>query len=212
MVETGIHNEDVDLILKKIGRHHKWLSWLLLSSSVMSDFLQPHGLQHARLPCPLSPRVCSDSCPLSQWCHPTISFSVVPLSSYLQSFPASGSFPMSQFFASGSQSIGASASVLPVNIQGWFPLGLTGLISLLSKGLSRVFSNTTVQKHQFFSAQPSLWFNSHICTWLLEKAYFWLVGPSLAKMMSLLFNRLSRFVRTFLPRSKHLLISQKVTE
>ena len=124
MVETGIHNEDVDLILKKIGRHHKWLSWLLLSSSVMSDFLQPHGLQHARLPCPSS-APCSNSCPLSWWCHPIISSSIV-LFSYLQSFPASGSFPMSQFFASGSQSIGASASVLPVNIQGWFPLGLTG--------------------------------------------------------------------------------------
>ena len=173
MVETGIHNEDIDLILKKIGRHHKWLSWLLLSCSVMSDFLQPHGLQHARLPCPLSPRVCSDSCPLSQWCHPTISFSVVPLSSYLQSFPASGSFPMSQFFASGSQSFGALASVHTMNVPDWFLLGLTGLISLLSKGLSRVFSNTTVQKHQFFSAQPSLWFNSHICTWLLEKPELW---------------------------------------
>ena len=103
--------------------------------------LQLHGLQHARLFCPsLSPGVCSNSCPLSQWCHPTISSSVIPFSSCTQSFPASGSFPMSQLFTSGSQSIGASASVLPVNIQGWFPLGLTGLISLLSKGLSRVFS------------------------------------------------------------------------
>ena len=93
----------------------------------------------------LSPRACSNSCPLSQWCHPTISSSVIPLSSCLQSFPASGAFPMSQFFASGGQSIGASASVLPMNIQGWFPLELIGLISLQSKGLSRVFSNTTVQ-------------------------------------------------------------------
>ena len=132
--------------------------------------LRPHGLQHARLPCPsLSPRVCSNSCPLSWWCHPTISSSVSPLSSCTQSFPASGSFPVSQYFASGGQSIGvsASASVLPVNIQDWFSLGWTGWISLQSKGLPRVFSNTAVQKHQFFSAQPSLW--SHICTWLLEK-------------------------------------------
>ena len=116
-------------------------------------------------------RTCSDSCPLSQWCHPTISSSVVSFSSRLQSFPASGSFPMNQFFASGGQSFGvsASASVLPVNIRGWFPLGLTSLISLQSKGLSRVFSNTTVQKHQFFNAQLSLWSNSHVYTWLLEK-------------------------------------------
>ena len=130
----------------------------------------PHGLQHARLPCPSpSPRVCSDSCPLRRWCHPTISSPVVPFSSHLQSFPASGSFLMSQLFTSGGQSIRASASVLPMNIQDWFPLGFTGFISLLSKGLSRVFSSITVQKHQFFSAQPSLWFNSHIYTWLLGK-------------------------------------------
>ena len=100
---------------------------------------------------------------------PTISSSVVPFSSCPESFPASGSFPVSQLFASSGQSVGASASVLPIHIQGWFPLGLTSLIILLSKGLSRVFSNTTVQKHQFFGAQPSLWSNSHICTWLLEK-------------------------------------------
>ena len=143
---------------------------LLLSHSVMSNSLQPHGLQHARLPCPsLSPRTCSNSCPLRQWYHPIISSSVVPFSSCPQSFPASGSFPMSQLFTLGGQSVGTSASVLPVNIQEWFPLGLTGLISLLSKQLSRVFSKTTVQKHQFFSAQPSLWSNSHIHTWLLEK-------------------------------------------
>ena len=119
----------------------------------------------------LSPRVCSHSCPLSQWCHPTISSSVVPFSSCFQSFPGSGSFPMSQFFASGGQIIGASpsASVLQMNIQGWFPLGLTGLISLKSKRLSRVFSNTTVQKHQFFSIQLSLWSDSHIHISLLEK-------------------------------------------
>ena len=135
------------------------------SCSVASDSLWPHGLQHARLPCPSpTPRVCSNSCPLSQWCHPTISPSVVPFSSCLQSFLASGSFQMSQFFTSGGQSIGVSASVsvLPMNIQDWFPLGWTGWISLLSKGLSRVFSNTTVEKHQFFSTQFSLWSNSHI--------------------------------------------------
>ena len=142
------------------------------SCSVMSDSLRPQGLQHARPPCPLpTPRVYSNSCPLSWWCHPTISSSVVPFSSHLQSFPGSGSFQMSQFFASGGQSIGvlASASVLPMNIHDWLPLGWTGWISLQSKGLSRGFSNTTVQKHQFFSAQLSLWSNSHIHTWLLEK-------------------------------------------
>ena len=111
--------------------------------------------------------VCSNSCPLSWWCNLTISSSVTPFSCP-QSFPASGSFPVSWLFASGGQSIDASASVLPMNIQGWFPLGLTSLISLLSKGLSRVFSNTTVWKHQFFSAHPSLWSSSDISTWLLE--------------------------------------------
>ena len=112
-----------------------------------------------------------NSCPSSQWCHPTISFFVIPLSSCLQSFPASGSFPMSQLFASGGQSIGAwaSASVLPMNFQDWFHLGLTGLTSLQSKGLTIVFSNPTVQKHQFFGTYFSLWYNSHIHTWLLEK-------------------------------------------
>ena len=142
---------------------------LLLSLLVISDSLWAHGLQHARLPCPSpSPRVCSNSCPLSWSCHPTISSFVIPFSSCLQSFPASGSFPMSQLFASGDQSIGvsasASASVLPVNIQDLFPLGLTGLISLLSKGLSGVFSRTTVRKHQFFGTLPCLRFNSHIRT------------------------------------------------
>ena len=128
--------------------------------------------KHARPPCPPpTPGVYSNSCPLSQWCHPTISSSVGPFSSHLHSFPASGSFPMSQLFTSGGQSIGASAStsVLPMNIQDWFPIGWTGWISLKSKGLSRVFSNTTVQKHQFFGTQPSSQPNSHIHTWLLEK-------------------------------------------
>ena len=106
------------------------------------------------------------SCPLSWWCHPTISSSVSPFS---QSFPASGSVPVSWLFVPAGQSIGASASVLPMNIQGWFPLGLTGLLCLLSRELSRVFSSTTIWKHQFFGAQPSLWSNSHICTWLLKK-------------------------------------------
>ena len=128
----------------------------------MSNSLQPHGLQHTRIPCPSStPRACSNSGPSSQWCHPTMSSSVVPFSSCLQYFPASGTFSVSQLFTSGGQSIGVSASalVLAMNIQSWFPLGLTGLITLLSKGLSRVFFNTTVQKHQFFSTQLSLWFN-----------------------------------------------------
>ena len=136
-----------------------WVSSVQFSRSVMSDSLRPHGLQHTRPPCPLPTLgVHPNSCPSSRWCHPTISSSVVPFSSRLQSFPASGSFQMSQFFASLSQRIGisASTSVLPVNIQDWSPLGWTGWISLQSKGLSRVFSNTTVQKHQFFSAQLSL--------------------------------------------------------
>ena len=142
------------------------------SRSVVSDSLQHHGLQHTRPPCPsATPGACSDSCPLSWWWHPTISSSLIPFSSCPQSFPASGSFPMSQFFASVSQNIGvsASASVLPVNIQDWFPLGWTGWISLQTKGLSRVFSNTTAQKHQFFNAQPSLWSSPYIHTWLQEK-------------------------------------------
>ena len=138
----------------------------------MSNSLQPHGLQHPRLPGPSpNPEDYSNLCPSSQWCHPTISSSVIPFSSCLHPIPASESFQMSQFFASSGQCIGvsASASVLPMNIQDWFALGLTGWISLQSKGLPRVFSNTTVQKHRFFSTQLSLWFNSHIHTWLLEK-------------------------------------------
>ena len=152
------------------------ISSVKFSHSVVSDSLQPLGLQHTRFPClSPSPRVCSNSCPLSQWCHPTISSSVTPFSSCPQSFPPSGSFPMSHLFTSCGQSIGAStsASVLPMNIQDWFPLGLTGVISLLSKGLSRVFYNIIVQKHQPFSDQPSLWSNSHIHTWLLEKPRLW---------------------------------------
>ena len=149
----------------------KTFVFLLFSYSVMSDSLRPCGLRHARLSClSLSPGVCSNSCLLSQWCHPTISSSVIPFSSCPRSFPASASFPMSLFFTSGGQSTGASASasVLPMNIQCWFPLRMTTLISLLSRGLSRVFSSTTVWRHQFFGAQPFLWSNSHIPIWLLE--------------------------------------------
>ena len=125
----------------------------------MSDFLQPHEVQHARIPCPsLSPGVCSNSCSLICWYHPAISLSVTPFSSCLQSFPALGSFPVSRFFSLSGQSIAASASasVLPMNLQDWFPLEWIGLISLLSKGLSKLFSSTTVWKHQFYSTQPSL--------------------------------------------------------
>ena len=175
----------------------------------MSDSLWPHGLQHARPPGPSpTPRACSNSCPLSQWCHPTISSAVVPFPSCLQSFLAKGSFPVSQLFTSGGQSIGASpsTSVLPMNIQDWFPLGLTCLISLLSKRLSRFFSNTTVQKHWFFSPQ---------LTYVQLSHSYMTTGENIAlarrtfvsKVMFLLFNILSRFVRSFLPRSKCLLIS-----
>ena len=153
------------------------------SHSVVFDSLWSHRLQYTRLPCPSPiPRACSDSCSLSWWCHPTISSSVVSFSC-LQSFPASGSFQMSQFFASGCQSIGVSSStsVLPMNIQDRSPLGWTGWISLHSKGPSRVFSNTTVQKHQFFGAKPSSQSNSHIHTWPLEKPEPWLDGSLLAK-------------------------------
>ena len=155
------------LILLWIQNYSKYThkNMLLFSRSVVSDSLQPHWLQHARLPCPSSsPGACLISCPLSQWCHPTISSSVIPFSSCPQSFPASGSFLISQLFASGGQNIGASASapVLPMNIQDWFLLGWTGWTSLQSKRLSRVFCNTTVQKHQYFGAQPSLWSNYHI--------------------------------------------------
>ena len=154
---------------KKITRVFLILS---VNRSVVSDSLWPHESQHARPPCPSpTPGVYSNSCPLSRWCHPAISSSVIPFSSCPQSLPASGSFSMSQLFAWGSQSTGvsASASVLPMNTQDWSPLGWTGWISLRSKGLSRVFSNTTVQKHQFFSAQLSSQSNSHIHTWPLEK-------------------------------------------
>ena len=149
-----------------------WLSSVQFIHSVVSDSLRPHEPQHTRPPCPSpTPGVYPNSCPLSRWCHPTISSSVVPFSYCLQSFPASEALPMSQFFASGGQSIGfsASTSVLPINTQDWPPLGWTCWVSLQSKGLSRVFSNTTIQKHQFFSTQLSSQSNSHIHTWLLDK-------------------------------------------
>ena len=149
------------------------ISSVQFSSAAQSCLtLRPHGLHHARPPCPSpTPRIYSNSCPSSQWCHPTISSSIVPLPSCPQSFPASGSFQMSHFFASGGKGIGvsASASVLPMNIQDSFPLGFRGWISLMFMELLRVFSNTTFQNHQFFSAQLSLQFNSHIHTGLLEK-------------------------------------------
>ena len=147
------------------------ISSVPFSRSVVSNSLRPHGLQHTRPPCPSpTPRAYSNSCTLSQWCHPAISSSVIPFSSCPQSFPASGSFQMSQFFTLGGQSIESSASisVLPMNIQDWSPSGWTGWISLQSKGRSRVFSKTTVQKHQFFGTQLSLWSNFHIHTWPLE--------------------------------------------
>ena len=146
------------------------------SRSVVSDSLRPHESQHARPPCPSpTPKIYPNSCPLSQWCHPAISSSVVPFSSCAQSLPASGSFSVNQLFTWGGQSIGASASasILPMNTQGWSPLELTCWISLQSKGFSRVFSNTTVQKHQFFGTQPSSQSNSHIHTWTTGKT----IGP-----------------------------------
>ena len=160
------HNHTPHVSKSRVWRHlsihsllHPIVSSVQFSRSFKFDSLQPLGLQHARLPCPSpTPGACSNSCLSSQWCHPTISSSVVPFSSCLQSCPASGSFPVSQFFTSGDQSIGASASasVLPMNTQDWSPLGWTGWISLQSKGLSRVFSRTTIQKHQFFGSQLSL--------------------------------------------------------
>ena len=182
----------------KIDLKYSWFTMLCLISAVQQTvsvqfrsvaqscltLCDPMNRQHTRPPCPSpTPRVHPNSCPLSQWCHPVISSSVVRFSSCPQSFPASGSFQMSQLFASGGQSIGvpASTSVLPMNIQDWFPSGLTGWISLQSKGLSRVFSNTTVPKHQFFGGQLSLLSNSHIHTWIWEKPYPWLDRPLLTK-------------------------------
>ena len=170
----------------------------------MSISLWPHGLQHARLPClSLLHGVCSDSCPLSWWCYLTISSSATFFSFCFQSFPASGSFPMSQLFTSGGQSIGtsASASVLPMNIQHWFPLGLTGLISLQSKGLWRVFSGTTIRKHQFFSTHPFLMTKFSYLYMTKGKTTALILWTFVSKVISLLFNTLTRFIIAFLPRS-----------
>ena len=164
--------------------HNVFLSSVQFSRSVVSDSLWPQELQHARPPCPSpTPGVHSDSCPLSQWCHPAISSSVVPFSSCLQSFPASWSFQMSQFFALGGQSIGVSASTsgLPVNSPDWFPLEWTSWISLQSKGLSRVFFNNTVQKHQFFGAQLSFIVQLPHLYMTTGKTLFWLNGSLPAK-------------------------------
>ena len=160
------------LILKPQFQYPQIFHSVQFSRSVMSNSLRPQESQHTRPPCPSpTPGVHSNSCPSSRWCHPAISSSVVPFSSCPQSFPASESFPMSQLFAWGSQSISVSAlaSFLPKKYQGWSPLEWTGWTSLQSKGVSRVFSNTTVQKHQFFGAQPFSQSNSHIHTWPLEK-------------------------------------------
>ena len=205
---SGEHQEFKKSPLKSLGQELSIASSVQFSCSVVSNFLQPHGLQHARLPSP-SPtsEAYSNSCPSSRWCHPTISSSVLPSSSRLQSFSTSGAFPMSQFFASGGQSIGVSASVsvLPMNIQDWFPLGLTGWISLQSKRLSRVFSNTSsasiLQCSAFFIVQLSHLYMTTGKTIALTRWTF------VSKVRSLLFNMLSRLVIPFLPRSKHLLIS-----
>ena len=168
--ELNYMTQIVIMLYEDPNKVTEFLICMSCSVAKLCPTLKRHELQNSRLPCPsLSPWVCSNSCPLSQWCYPTISSSLVPFSSCLQSFPASGSFPMSQHFVSGGQSIGASAAVLPVIVQSWFPLRLTGLISFLSKGLSRALSSTTVRKCQFFNAQPYLWSSSHILTWLLEK-------------------------------------------
>ena len=218
----------------------------LVSHSVMSDSLRPHGLYPTRLLCPwdspgkntgegghsllqgilpsqelnvglpycrqilypLSPRVCSNSCPLIWWYHPIIPSSVAPLASCPQSFPESGSFPMNQLFPSSGQSTrpSASALVLLMNIKGWFPLGLTDFMFFLSRRTSRVFSTTTVQKLQSFGIQPSLWSKSHISTYY-RNIIALTIWTFASKMMSLLFNMLSRLVIIFFPRSKSLLIS-----
>ena len=181
-----------------------------VSHSVVFNCLQPHGLQHVRLPCPSStPGAGSNSGPLSLWCHPTISSYIIPFSSCLQSCPALGSFPVSEFFASGGQSTGvsASASVLPMNTQDWFPLGWTDWISLQSKGLSRVFSNSTVEKHHLFGTQPSFTVQLSHPYMTTAKTIALTRRTFVGKIMSLLFNMLSRLVIAFIPRSKRLLIS-----
>ena len=172
IVENHLHKDDVEESIYVSVRVCVLCSSAQFNWSVVSDSLQPHELKHARPPCSSpTPGVYSSSCPSSQWCHPAISSSVVPFSSCPQSLPASESFPMSQLFTWVGQSTGVSAlaSFLPKNTQGWSPSEWTGWIFLQSRGLSRVFSNTTVQMHQFFGSQPSSQSNSHIHTWLLEK-------------------------------------------
>ena len=178
---SGVGCRVVDLVYTKIAQSVRVSS--VQSLRHFRLFVTPWSV-HTRLSCPSPiPGAHSNSCPSTQWYHLKISSSVIPFSSCLQSFPASGSFLMSQLFATGGHSFGASASasVFPMNIQGWFPLGLTDFISFQSKGLSRVSSSTTVQKHQFFSAQLSLWYNTHIHTWLLEKPQLLLDGHLMAK-------------------------------
>ena len=178
------------LYFKNISFYFPYLLLLFFSGSVVSNSLPPQEPQNARPPCPSpTPGVHPNPCPSRWWFHPTISSSVIPLSSCFQSFPALGSFLMSHLFTSGDQSIGTSASAwdFPMNIRDWFPLGLTGWISLQSKGLSRVFSNTTVRKYQFLIAQPSLWANFHIHIWLLEKAIASIIPIFLGKVISLSF-------------------------
>ena len=193
-----------------------YYSSVQFSHSVVSNSLRPHGLRYARIPCPSpTPGAYSNSCPLSWRCHPTISSSIDPFSSHLQSFQELGSFQMSQFFTTGAQSfrVSASASVLPMNIQDWFPLGLIGWISLLSRGLSRVFSNTTVHS----SKASILWCSAFFITQLSHS--YMTTGKMIAltrqncvgKAMSLLLNILSRLVIAFLPRSKHLNFMDTVT-
>ena len=167
------HNKDIKMLfVHKWSKTHSCDFEQLFSHPVVANPLQPCGLQHVRPPCPSSsPKVCPSSCPLHPWCHPAISSSDTLFPFCPQSFPASGTFPMSQLFTSDDQNTGASASssALPMISKGWLPLRLTGLISLLSNRLSGVFSGTTIRRHQFFGALPSLWFSSHNCTWPLGR-------------------------------------------
>ena len=202
-----LFHDPLHSLFRALCLYHPLVSSVQFSRSVVSDSLRPHGLQHARPPCPSpTPGVYSNSCPLSRWCHPTISSSVIPLSSCHQSFPASGSFPVSQFFASGGQRTGvsASASVLPMNIQDWFPLG--GLVgSPCNPGDSQVFQHHSSKapilwRPTFFMVQLS---HPYVTTGKTIALTWW---TFVGKVMSLLFNLLSRLVIAFLPRSKHLLI------
>ena len=189
------------------NRHRKRViancCWCSVAKSSLT--LQPHDLQHTRLPCPLLSQF-AQTLGHSRWYYLTISSSGTSFSVCLQSFPVSRYFSNKPTQHQMAKVLRVSASVLPMNIKSWFPLGLTGLISLQSKGLSRVLSKTTIQRHQFFSAQPSLWSNSHIRTWLLKKLTALTIWTFISKVSSLLFNKLSRFVIAFLSRSKHLLI------